>query len=437
MNLSDWLGYIETLHVREIELGLERVREFAERLQLYPVSARVITVAGTNGKGSCVATLEALLLAQGFRVGAYTSPHLQRYNERIRTEGRDVSDAALCEAFARVEQCRQQTPLTYFEFGTLAALWLFQQADLDVVILEVGLGGRLDAVNIIDCDIAIITSIDLDHMAWLGTTREAIAFEKAGIMRSGRPLVCADRSPPAGMLELAANSAVPVYQIGQEFDQSSDAEGQWSWSGRGRDDSRQQVTGLPIPGLHADGVAAALQALELLEWRPDPAILGAVLGSLSLAGRFEQFYDPIRSCQVILDVAHNPAAARLLASRLQQWRVDGGAGDRAKILLVLAIMADKDVPGVVAALDSVVDIWYIAQVDQARCMPAQQLAEHTESIISSSDLSVYQDVPSAYQAACRAAGPEDVVVVTGSFFTVAEIRNLLGENTLANNFSVR
>jgi len=217
MNLSSWLQYIESLHPREIDMGLDRVARVAASLQLDFGTVPVVTVAGTNGKGSCVALLEGLLQTEGLKVGAYTSPHLQRYNERIRLNGAEVSDTQLCQAFEAVEAARGNESLTYFEFGTLAALYLFRSGKAEILLLEVGLGGRLDAVNVIDTTIAVITSIDLDHVGWLGSTREAIGREKAGIVRHGRPLVCADPDPPVSVLDTARYEAAPVYQINREF----------------------------------------------------------------------------------------------------------------------------------------------------------------------------------------------------------------------------
>ncbi|MEZ5491851.1 MAG: bifunctional tetrahydrofolate synthase/dihydrofolate synthase [Gammaproteobacteria bacterium] len=422
-DLQAWLDYIEALHAREIDLGLDRVRAVARHLMPDRPSARVITVAGTNGKGSCVATLEGLLLAQGLKVGVYTSPHLQRYNERIRICGQEVSDSSLCEAFSLIEAARGDISLTYFEFGTLAALLLFQQAELDVLVLEVGLGGRLDAVNIVDCDVAVITSIDLDHTDWLGETREEIGREKAGILRSGKPLVCADRQPPASVLEVAGAVSSPVYLAGREFDQRISDTGAWSWQGSNQRDCQLNLDTLRVPALHPDVVAAAMQALLLLGLLPEAAVVDRVLAELRLAGRYEQFRDASGSCEVVLDVAHNPAAAKLLKNRLAAAKANSPVARQ--VLLVLAIMADKDVEGFVQALDSVVDIWYIAQVNQPRCLAAQKLAERMEPIISSQPVTVCQDVVSAYQQACEHAGPDDLVVVTGSFLTVAAIRAFL------------
>lgn len=424
MNLSDWLHYIESLHPREIELGLDRVMEVALKLQLNLSGTRVVTVAGTNGKGSCVALLEGLLLAHGFRVGAYTSPHLRRFNERVRVEGVDASDQQLCDAFARIEATRGDTRLTYFEFGTLAALLLFKQAGLDVVILEVGLGGRLDAVNIVNCDVAVVTSIDLDHTAWLGETREQIAIEKIGIMRSGRPLVCADRDPPERLLIETKSAAVPLYLIGRDFDACAEGDDGWNWSGTTSEQGQLTLKRLENPILHRDAAAAALQALFLLGLALREEVLRETIAVIRLAGRFDSRIDHVRSRHVLFDVAHNPAAAALLASRLLNLKARKREGGR--LILVLAMMADKDVVSFAQALASAVDIWYIAQVDLDRCMPAQELTTLIVESIDSARPVAFSSAAEAYLAACGEAGPDDTIVVTGSFYIVSAILGFLG-----------
>lgn len=423
MNLSSWLRYIESLHPREMELGLDRVSAVARRLALDFSQSKVVTVAGTNGKGSCVTLLEQLALAQGLKAASYTSPHIHRYNERIRVNGLEVDDRSLCEAFQQVENARENTRLTYFEFGTLAALLLFQKASPDLMILEVGLGGRLDAVNIVDCDVAVVVSIDLDHMAWLGDSRDQIAREKIGIMRPGKPLVCADRDPPDAILNGTRDAGVPLFLIGRDFDQSMSDQGSWSWRGLGSDLQPCNLDGMQPPVLHHDIAAAALQVLSLLDLMPTRQILRESLGRIVLAGRFEQRIDSVRGVKLVFDVAHNPAAGRLLAQRLRGLKQDGK--EAARIILVLAMMADKDVVGFAQALDSVVDIWYIAQVDQERCMPASMLASRVKDSVNPESLRVFGSAADAYLAASELAGPADTIVITGSFFTVAEVRQKL------------
>jgi dihydrofolate synthase/folylpolyglutamate synthase len=314
--LAEWLAYLETLHARPIAMGLERVGAVHARLGL-SFDVPVIVVGGTNGKGSTCAFLEAMLRAGGYRVGLYTSPHLSRYNERVRIDGKAAEDSALVAAFAIVEQARTQaspaTPLTYFEFGTLAALVLFRQAALDVLVLEVGLGGRLDAVNLVDPHVAVITTIDLDHQEFLGDTRAAIGAEKAGILRAGRPAVCGDPDPPATVIEHAARLGAPLYRIGREYGYV-DERTQWRYRGPGGD-----RFGLPIPALRGRyqlaNAATAIAALGSLAERL-PLDAGAVRGGLAqvtLAGRFQVL--PGRPV-IVLDVAHNPHAARALAATL-------------------------------------------------------------------------------------------------------------------------
>lgn len=420
MNLASWLEYIQALHPREIELGLERVSAVAARLGPACPGTRVITVGGTNGKGSCVAMLEALLMAHGFRVGSYTSPHIHRYNERIRIHGEEASDAALCEAFQQVETARQGTRLTYFEFGTLAALILLAKAKLDFVVLEVGLGGRLDAVNIIAPDVAIITSIDLDHTDWLGPTREEIGREKAGIMRPGKPALCADHDPPRSLLDYAAELAATLLLIGRDFSGVRPKTGGWQFHGRGSDEKPRQMLFRNVPRLHEDGAAAAIQALLLLGLELDAGRTDAVLAQACLPGRFEHIHDADRNRHVLFDVAHNPAAATLLSHRLRDLK--RGELGHGRILAVVAIMADKDVEGFLLALDSAVDIWYIAQVNLPRCMPARELAARLRHLRPAARIFEFSNPGSAYESACEEARLEDLILVTGSFYTVAELR---------------
>ena len=412
--LAGWLAYLETLHPKAIEMGLARVREVAAHLDA-PVACPVVTVSGTNGKGSTCALLESFLRSGGFSVGLYSSPHLLRYNERVRIDGREASDAELVTAFEAVEHARTTTgtPLTYFEFGTLAALWLFARAEPDALVLEVGLGGRLDAVNIVDADVAVVTSVDLDHMDYLGTTRESIGREKAGIFRSGRPAVCGDPDPPRALIEHAREIGAPLLRFGIDFDFV--AEGmQWRYRGPGG-----ERYGLPIPalrGAHQLGNAAiALTALDLLRDRL-PVAGGAIregLVTVDLPGRFQVL--PGRPT-IVLDVAHNPHAARVLAAAL------GSMGFHPETYAVFGMLADKDIRGVIEAVRPRIDKWYIATLPSSRGASVDALATHLRAIgIEDAAVRTFDTIAAAYRAARDAAGEADRIAIFGSFLTVAAV----------------
>ena len=312
--LADWLSYLEQLHPSAIDMGLQRVQQVATQLGLSRPAPLVITVTGTNGKGSTCAFLESLLLAQGLKVAVYSSPHLLRYNERVRIAGVDATDAELCAAFAEVERARAQISLTYFEMGTLAAFWLFERAALDAVVLEVGLGGRLDAVNLIDADLALITSIGLDHADWLGDTRESVAFEKAGILRAGKPALCGDLDPPLPLLERVAELDCPLFIRGRDYDLTIDG-AVWHWRGLNVRGEVLQLDALPLLDLPLENAALAVQAYALLDlpWRP--AQLAAALAATRVVGRLDrrQLHWQGKSLTLLLDVGHNPHAAEYLA----------------------------------------------------------------------------------------------------------------------------
>lgn len=409
-NLGEWLAYLEQLHPSTIELGLARVDAVKQRLQ-FQIPFPVITVGGTNGKGSTCAMLEAILGAAGYRVGCYTSPHLLRYNERVRIAGREVDDAALCRAFAAVDAARGDISLTYFEFGTLAAMWLFLQQPVEVAILEVGLGGRLDAVNVFDTDCAIVTSVDLDHMDYLGDDRESIGREKAGIFRAARPAVSADPNPPLSLLQYAEEICARLKQIGRDFG-AEPQEGQWLfWSREG-----WRLT-LPYPSLRGtyqlDNASACLAALESLKDKlaVTPEDIRRGLLEAIVPGRFEVL--PGKPA-LILDVAHNPHAARALAANLRQM---GCAG---KTIAVFAMLGDKDIAGVIAALREEIDLWLVAGIAHARGAGA---AELQASLMNAGveAIEVFPDIAAAYHHACQIAGEDDRIAAFGSFHTVAEV----------------
>lgn len=413
-SLADWLRWQETLHPREIELGLDRVRAVAERLDLLQPACPVIIVGGTNGKGSTLACLEAIYSEAGYRTGLYTSPHLIRYNERIRIEQREADDADIMTAFEAIDAARGDISLTYFEFGTLTALWLFARARVDVMLLEVGLGGRLDAVNILDADVAVVTSIGLDHMDWLGGTRELIAREKAGIFRPQRPAVCGDPDPPADLAAAAAACGAHWYGLDQAFGSRRSRDGYWDWWSLQREWDE-----LPLPALGAGvqlhNAAAALMAIECLQPRlpvARPAVV-AGLTAAGLPGRCQRL--EAGGVELVLDVAHNAQAALALADWLAAHPTAGPT--RA----VYAGLADKDAGGVIAPLLPGVDCWYVGSLSGTR-------ARHADSVLpllAGAGATGYDTVTSAWQAARADSGPGDRIVVFGSFLTVAEVLQLL------------
>ena len=410
--LSDWLAWIETLHPRTIELGLERVHAVLDRMGLRHPDFRAITVTGTNGKGSTVAMCEAILRRAGYRVGAYTSPHLIAYNERIRVDGRPATDDELCAAFERIEAARGETPLTYFEFGTLAAFELFSNARIDIAVLEVGMGGRLDAVNGIDADVAVITSIDIDHIAWLGSTREAIGYEKAGIFRHGRPAICSDPNPPAVIASEAARVGANLMQLNRDFF-AERGEGGWTW----RTPERVR-SALPYPAMRGDyqlfNAAAALMALDCLADRfpVSQTHLRDGLASAMIPGRFQVIPgQPV----CVLDVAHNPQAARSLAATLKQ-HVGGG-----KTLAVCSMLKDKDLAAVFGGLAEAMDRWYVATLEVPRGASAAQLQEALTAAGINRPVQRFDTVLAAYDTARREANASDRIVVFGSFHTVGDI----------------
>ena len=415
--LSDWLAHCEQLHPKNIDMGLERVRAVAERMQIR-FDCPVITVAGTNGKGSTCAMLESILLQAGYRTGVYTSPHLVHFEERLRLSGESVDAPKLVAAFARVERARgqndEEVSLTYFEFSTLAILDVMVQSKLDVVILEVGLGGRLDAVNIIDSDCAVITSVDIDHTELLGLDRESIGFEKAGIMRTGCPVVVSDPMPPQSVLDHALEVGADLWRFGVDFNVSGDKQ-QWGWAGRGR-----RYSGLAYPALrganqlvNAAGVLAALAAVR----NRLPITAQAVRNGLAfveLPGRFQIIPgEPT----LVLDVAHNPHSVAALAANLDAMSYFPTTH------AVFGAMADKDLAPMLAKVNPLIDKWYFTDLPTPRAASGAGLLAKWEAQNKRKNVTAaaYADPQQALQAAMAAADPTDRIVVFGSFYTVGGI----------------
>jgi dihydrofolate synthase / folylpolyglutamate synthase len=408
-SLSEWLRWQETLHPSTIDLGLDRMHRSLRRLGWQQPKCPVITVGGTNGKGSTVALTSRILAEAGYRVGTFTSPHLLRYNERIVLDGREIFDESLVAAFERIDAARGKDTLTFFEFNTLAALLIFDTAGVDAMVLEVGLGGRLDSVNAVDADVAIVTSISLDHMDWLGPDVESIGREKAGIFRSGRPAIFGSRDMPASIAATAQQLGAPLYRLGHDFDWSRDAD-RWSW--RGRNSSYDDLPRPALVGeLQFDNASAVLCALECLSARL-PITREAIergLTSVTLPGRFQSTQRD--GIEWILDVAHNPAAAQALAGQLAARRAGG------RTLAVCGILGDKDIEGVAAALRGSFDAWIVVGVDSPRAVPlndlSQRLAKAGANVVASAD-----SVASGCELAQTMARAGDRIVAFGSFLTV-------------------
>jgi dihydrofolate synthase/folylpolyglutamate synthase len=411
--LDEWLDYQQRIHPRSIELGLDRVRAVWLRMGAPRPAPVVITVGGTNGKGSTVAFLEAMLAAGGKRVGCYTSPHLLRYNERVRVLGDDASDRALIDAFERIEAARSDVALTYFEFGTLAALWIFSQSVLDVAVLEVGLGGRLDAVNIIDADVAIVTTVDLDHQDWLGNDRDSIGREKAGIFRAAQAAVIGMREANAGLLAEGQRIGARMLRAGSDYRVIAHGAG-WRWQ------MQEACIDVPAPALAApcqiDNASAAIAALytlrERLGWNADALAAGVV--DARAAARLQQLHKP-GAATLVVDVAHNPQAAAVLGAWL---RGNDGGG---RTLAVFGALADKDVAGIVAPLAPHIVHWHLGglEADTPRGLSASALQPRVLAAAPSAGVTAHVNVVDALTSAATQAGPHDRILAFGSFFVAA------------------
>ncbi len=413
--LVDWLARLESLHPKGIDLGLDRVRVVADRLDL-ALSASTVVVGGTNGKGSTCAMLDSILRAAGYRTGLYTSPHLLKFNERARIDGVDAGDEQLIESFEAVEAVRGATSLTYFEFTTLAILRLFARARLDAVVLEVGLGGRLDAVNLVDADVAIVTSVDIDHTDYLGTTRESIGLEKAHIYRPGRAAICSDPSPPQSLLDHAERIGADLWRIGQDFNFQGDRQ-QWAYGGRS-----VRRSGLPYPALrganqllNASGALAALEALVERLPVSQQAVRHGLL-TVELPARFQIL--PGRPA-TILDVAHNPHAAAVLAQNLDNM------GYFPVTHAVFGMLGDKDIAGVVGKLGDRIDHWHVGPTPGPRgtsaAQTAAQLRAASVGMASGQSIMQHATLADAYAAARGSAAADDRILAFGSFLTVADV----------------
>ena len=415
--LDQWLTWQDSLHPQSIDLGLERCTEVAVRMGILDHGYQVISIAGTNGKGSSAAMLDLIYLDAGYSVGTYTSPHLVTYNERIRVNGKYVSDAVLCRAFEKVDQARGEISLTYFEFGTLAALEIFGQSELDVAVLEVGLGGRLDAVNVMDPDVALITSIGLDHQDWLGNTRELIGREKAGIMRARHPVVCSDTDPPRSLIEHAKQLGAELYRAGIDY-RCEHGDSSWDWFY-----GESRIEGLPLTGLLHPALiwngSGVLMVIELLqETLPVPlTVIKSSIGKADVPGRFQVVQ---RQVPLILDVAHNQPAAEKLVENLRDLELTG------TIHMVIGMLEDKDHAAVLGTLAEITGYWYLVTLTGSRGLDATILNNSLKSTGIHKEAALFDTIAEAISAAEGRVGPADAIVITGSFLTVGAAMQYLG-----------
>ncbi len=412
--LKGWLDWQENLHPLTIDLGLDRVKRVYQALNPNKISPITITVAGTNGKGSCIAYLEAIYKAQGYRVGTYSSPHILKYNERIKINGEPVSDSIICEAFKKIETVRNETSLSYFEFGTLAALIIFQNSNLDVQLLEVGLGGRLDAVNIVEPDITLITSIGIDHVDWLGSTREAIGREKSGIFRKNTPAIVGDIDPPETVIETAHKKNAQLYLINTDFHYKKQG-AIWDWTS-----SHRIIYDIPEPGLKGEhqyrNASSAILAVNLLSEKlpiNEVAIRNGIQ-NIHLLGRFQLINDKI---PVLLDVGHNPEAVKTLVDYLKM------SFPNKKIHAIFSMMKDKDIASVLEIMNPVIFDWFFTPLSNPRTIP-EEIMKNIFSKSSVNRVSFgYKNFSDAFKAAQSQSQSGDLLLVFGSFFLVSECLN--------------
>ncbi len=405
--ISEWLDYIGSVHKTDMDLGLDRIRAVANKLNLLPVNCPVIVVGGTNGKGSVVAGLESIYLAAGYRVGSFTSPFLFKHNEEVKVNRQLASDQDFCQAFANIEAARGGVTLTPFEYHTLAALIIFQEARPDVLILEIGLGGRLDAVNIVDADVAVITSIGIDHVEWLGNTRETIAIEKAGIFRQDKPAVCGDQDPPSTLLQAADDKQVQLYQQGRDFSFTENRES-WTWQ-------KGQETPIIFSRNHllTQNMSTVLMAVDCMQTKlpVDEAAIRRGLHDVQIIGRMQQFEGDVIE---IFDVSHNPHAAHELSRRLHERKVTG------KTVAVFSMLADKDMTGTLLELRHEIAEWYVGPIINKRGAKPEQIKSAFQKAFIH-NMKMFDSLLVAYQAAKKDVKPGDRIVVFGSFYVVSEL----------------
>ena len=412
--LAQWLSYIEKLHPSEIELGLSRINKVAQDLQLIDFDAKVITVGGTNGKGTTCAFLEEILIQAGYKVGVYSSPHIQRYTERLRINKQELPAQDHCQAFSIIEKTRGETSLSYFEYVTLGCLHLLKQAQCDYILLEVGLGGRLDATNVVQSDISVITTIGIDHVDWLGDDREKIGFEKAGIFRADKAVICGEFNPPRSLQNHATRLHCHSHYAGKDFSYQIMGE-TWDWSGK------QTIEGLAIPLLPIQNASTALAVIEALQIDVAPLVIKNAIENASLTGRLQKC-EMASPCDVYLDVAHNPQSAKYLASQLHI--IKAKKGKQCKIHAIIGMLADKDMIGTFEQINAEIDFCNLITLDCHRGASATLLLEHYKCAKNAQqNVICFENIDTAYKTVVKKTSSSDIIMVFGSFHTVSDFLN--------------
>lgn len=411
-NLNEWLSYLEQLHPTEIELGLTRIGKVAADLNLIHFDAKVITVAGTNGKGTTCAFLEEILIEAGYKVGVYSSPHIQRYTERLRINKQEMPELLHCQAFEKIESQRGETSLSYFEYVTLACLDILKAQQCDFILLEVGLGGRLDATNVVESDISVVTTIGIDHIDWLGDDREKIGFEKAGVFRALKPVICGELNAPKSLQAHAKNINADIRYAGKDF-QATVNHDSWSWSGK------KTLTHLPLTLMPLQNASTALAVIEALELDLPDSLLVTAIAKAQLAGRLQKVSQS-HQIDTYLDVAHNPQSAGYLATQLQHLRKPG-----AKIFAIVGMLEDKDLAGTFSAINSNIDFYHLIPLECYRGASQQTLLKHYQTSNNvSAQVDCFETIADAYSEVLLKANSDDIIIVFGSFYTVSAFLTL-------------
>tara|TARA_R110001583_G_scaffold112917_3_gene263073 strand:- start:3015 stop:4289 length:1275 start_codon:yes stop_codon:yes gene_type:complete len=417
-NLNEWLTYLEQLHPTEIELGLTRIGKVAKELEVTHFDAKVITVAGTNGKGTTCAFLEEILIQAGYKVGVYSSPHIQRYTERLRINKQEMPAALHCQAFSEIEAMRGETSLSYFEYVTLGCLLILKAQQCDFILLEVGLGGRLDATNVVESDVSVVTTISIDHVAWLGNDREKIGFEKAGVFRANKPVICGELDAPESLKAHAQNINADIRYAGKDFN-SIMGENNWSWQGK------TSIKNLPLTLMPMQNASTALAVIEALQLNLSSDLLINAIGHAQLAGRLQKIkmageFTQADQLDTYLDVAHNPESATYLASQLTLLRQSG-----AKIFAIVGMLEDKDISGTFSTINKQIDQYNLIPLNCYRGASQQTLLKHYQtSNDQGADVHCFDTIKDAYKNILTVAQKSDIIIVFGSFYTVSDFLTL-------------
>ena len=424
--LAQWLTYLEQSHPTEIDLGLDRISAVGRKMNLIKFDATVITVGGTNGKGTTCAFLEEILTQAGYRVGVYSSPHILRYTERLRIDKKELSEAQHCDAFSQIQKNLGDISLSYFEYVTLGCLYLLKQQNCDFILLEVGLGGRLDATNMVDSDISVTTTIGIDHTDWLGDDREAIGFEKAGIYRSNKPVICGEYDPPQSLINHAQSINAKIFYANTDFS-SKQVNDTWNWIGK------TTICNLPLTAMPLQNCSTALAVLEQLDLNIDPSLIRKAVGDAKLTGRFEKIEMKVAN-DVFIDVAHNPQSGEYLASQLK--RIKKTAGKDLRIISIVGMLQDKDCSGTFSTLNGIVDEYNFVPLDCYRAASIDDLKKSYENSTKTKQITVncFQNIEQAYKNILNRINDSDIIIVFGSFYTVSDFikfsQGSIGEYTV-------